>query len=180
VRKQTLAAVLCVAALGLVVAGCGDDNDDEPAAATTTEMTTPAAASEDIVATAQATPDLSTLVAAVTAADLGSTLQGEGPYTVFAPTNDAFAEIQDTVDTLLKPENKDDLANVLKYHVVEGAVKAADLSDGQEITTVQGDKLPVSIDGDTVKVGEATVTQPDVMASNGVVHVIDKVLVPQS
>lgn len=179
-RKKTLAATLCVAALGLVVAGCGDDNDDEAAAPTTTEMTAPAAASEDIVATAQATPDLSTLVAAVTAADLGPTLQGDGPYTVFAPDNAAFAEIQDTVDTLLKPENKKDLANVLTYHVVEGAVKAADLSDGQEVTTVQGDKLTVSIDGDTVKVGDATVTQPDVTASNGIVHVIDTVLVPKS
>ena len=179
-RKKTFAALLCVAALGLVAAGCGDDNEDESAATTTTEMTTPAAETQDIVATAQATPELSTLVAAVTAADLGPTLQGEGPYTVFAPTNDAFAEIQDTVDTLLMPENKSDLADVLTYHVVEGAVKAADLTDGQEVTTVQGDKLTVSIDGDTVKVGDATVTQPDVAASNGVVHVIDKVLVPQS
>ena len=135
-------------------------------------------AGKDIVATAQATKDLSTLVAAVTAADLVKTLQGEGPYTVFAPTNEAFADIQSTVDTLLMPENKDDLTNVLTYHVVPGTYTAADLTDGQELTTVQGEKLKVSIDGDTVKVGDATVAQADVTTSNGVVHVIDTVLVP--
>lgn len=175
-KKRLMVLILCLSAVALVAAGCGDDEKDSTTAATTTTQS--AAAGKDVVATAQATPDLSTLVAAVTAADLVETLQGEGPFTVFAPTNEAFADIQSTVDTLLMPENKDDLTNVLTYHVVPGTYTAADLKDGQELTTVQGEKLTVSIEGDTVKVGDATVTQADVETSNGVVHVIDKVLVP--
>ena len=175
-KKRLMFLILCLSAVALMAAGCGDDEKDTTTAATTT--TQAAAAEQDIVATAQATPDLSTLVAAVTAADLVETLQGEGPFTVFAPTNEAFADIQSTVDTLLEPENKDDLTNVLTYHVVPGTYAAADLEDGQELTTVQGEKLTVSVDGDTVKVGDATVTQADVTTSNGVVHVIDTVLVP--
>lgn len=131
-----------------------------------------------IVETAAGIEDFSTLVAAVKAGGLVETLSGKGPFTVFAPTNDAFASIQDTVDTLLMPENKDDLKSVLTYHVVPGELKAADLTDGQELETVNGEKLTVSVNGDTVKVGDATVTTPDVDVSNGVVHVIDQVLVP--
>ncbi len=177
-RKRTLAVALSVAALGLVAAGCGSDDEETAATGTTAAETAPAEATEDIVAVAQATPDLSTLVSAVTAADLVETLQGEGPFTVFAPTNEAFSSIQDTVDTLLKPENKDDLTSVLTYHVVPGELNAADLTDGQELETVNGETLTVSVEGDTVKVGDATVVQADVPASNGVVHVIDTVLVP--
>jgi len=179
-RKTILAAALCVAALGLVVAGCGGNDEKDSTAAMPKTAAAAPAATGDVVKVAQGTPALSTLVAAVTAADLGATLQGAGPFTVFAPTNDAFASIQDTVDTLLMPENKKDLANVLTYHVVAGTYKAADLKDGQELTTVQGEKLKVSINGGTVKVGGATVAQPDVAVSNGVVHVIDKVLVPSA
>ena len=176
-QKRSLAIALSIAALGLVASGCGDDEESPAAAAPTPAATATPETAGDIVAVAQDTPDLSTLVAAVTAADLGPTLQGEGPFTVFAPTNDAFASIQSTVDTLLKPANKGDLANVLTYHVVPGATMAADLTDGQMLTTVQGEKLEVAIDGDTVTVGGATVSQPDVAASNGVVHVVDTVLV---
>ena len=177
-KPRLLLLVLCLSAVALIAAGCGGDDDggSTTSDAATTTATQPAG--KDIVATAQATKDLSTLVAAVTAADLVKTLQGEGPYTVFAPTNEAFADIQSTVDTLLEPENKDDLTNVLTYHVVPGTYNAADLTDGQELPTVQGEKLTVSVDGDTVKVGDATVTQADVETSNGVVHVIDTVLVP--
>ena len=175
--KRLLFLVLCLSAVALIAAGCGDDDTETTSDAATTTAMQPAA-DMDIVETAQATEDLSTLVAAVGAADLVKTLQGEGPFTVFAPTNEAFADIQSTVDTLLKPENKDDLTNVLTYHVVPGTYNAADLTDGQELTTVQGEKLTVSVDGDTVKVGDATVTQADVATSNGVVHVIDTVLVP--
>jgi len=175
-KKRLMFMILCLSAVALVAAGCGDDDKDATTAAPATTATQPA--EQDIVAAAQATPDLSTLVAAVTAADLVETLQGDGPFTVFAPNNAAFADIQSTVDTLLKPANKDDLTNVLTYHVVPGTYTAADLKDGQELTTVQGEKLPVSIEGDTVKVGDATVVQADVTTSNGVVHVIDKVLVP--
>ena len=134
--------------------------------------------SMDIVETAIATDALSTLVAAVTAGELVETLQSEGPFTVFAPTNDAFAAIQDTVNTLLLPENQADLQSVLTYHVVAGNVMAADLSDGMIVTTVQGETLVVSIIDGVVKINDATVVIADVATSNGVVHVIDTVLVP--
>ena len=119
-----------------------------------------------------------TLAAAVTAAGLVETLQGSGPFTVFAPTDAAFAAIQKDVDELLKPENKEKLTDILTYHVVSGNAMAADLEDGQEFTTVQGGKLKVSIKGDKVMINGANVTMADVAASNGVVHVIDKVLMP--
>jgi uncharacterized surface protein with fasciclin (FAS1) repeats len=128
---------------------------------------------KDIVAIALT--DAKTLAAA---AGLVATLQSEGPFTVFAPTDAAFADIQSSVDTLLKPENKSELANVLTYHVVSGKGHAADLSDGQELTTVQGGKLLVSMKDGKVMIGNATVIAADVEASNGVIHVIDKVLLP--
>ncbi|MEI6448218.1 MAG: fasciclin domain-containing protein, partial [Actinomycetes bacterium] len=124
--------------------------------------------------------DLTTLVVALKAVDLVSTLEGSGPFTVFAPTNAAFADIQSTVDTLLKPENKTQLQDVLKYHVVPGTYMAADLKDGQELTTAEGGKLKVTVKDGVVKVNGATVAAADVPASNGVVHVIDAVLVPES
>jgi uncharacterized surface protein with fasciclin (FAS1) repeats len=176
---------LCVVVPVLAFASaCGDDDDgstatSETPAATATPTATPGAAAEDIVALAQANPDLSTLVDAVTAADLAETLQADGPYTVFAPTNDAFAAVGDNALTrLLRPANQDQLAEILTYHVVPDEAMAADLQDGQTLTTVQGDKLEVSVDGETVTIGGATVTQPDVDASNGIVHVIDAVLMP--
>lgn len=132
---------------------------------------------KDIVAIAS--ESAKTLAAAVTAAGLVETLQGAGPFTVFAPTDAAFAAIQKDVDTLLKPENKEKLTSILTYHVVAGNAMAADLQDGQELTTVEGGKLKVSIKGDKVMIGDAHVTMADVAASNGVVHVIDKVLMPE-
>ena len=132
---------------------------------------------KDIVAIAS--ESAKTLAAAVKAAGLVQTLQGAGPFTVFAPTDTAFEAIQKDVDTLLKPENKEKLASILTYHVVSGETMAADLKDGQELTTVQGGKLKVAIKGDKVMIGEAQVTMADVAASNGVVHVIDKVLMPK-
>ena len=132
-----------------------------------------------IVETAVATDALSTLVAAVTAADLAETLSGPGPFTVFAPTNDAFAALPEgTVDTLLEPANRDQLTSVLTFHVVAGKALAADLTDGQTLTTVQGQTLTVKIDGATVTVNGVPVVQADVEASNGVVHVIGGVLLP--
>ena len=127
-----------------------------------------------------ASENAKTLAAAVTAADLVETLEGAGPFTVFAPTDDAFAAIQSDVDGLLKPENKAKLANILTYHVVSGAHLAADLEDGAELTTVQGEKLKVTVNGGKVTIGGANVTTADVAASNGVVHLIDKVLLPKS
>ena len=120
-----------------------------------------------------------TLASAVKAAGLVATLEGTGPFTVFAPTDAAFAAIQKDVDNLLKPENKAKLAKILTYHVVAGKHMAAELKDGAELTTVQGEKLKVSVKGNKVMIGEATVTTADVAASNGVVHLIDKVLMPK-
>lgn len=120
-----------------------------------------------------------TLAAAVNAADLKTTLEGSGPFTVFAPTDAAFAAIQKDVDNLLKPENKAKLSKILTYHVVSGKHMAADLKDGSELTTVQGEKLKVSIKDNKVMIGDAHVTTADVAASNGVVHLIDKVLMPK-
>ena len=131
---------------------------------------------KDIVAIAS--ESAKTLAAAVTVAGLVETLKGAGPFTVFAPTDAAFSAIQKDVDNLLKPENKAKLADILTYHVVSGNAMAADLEDGQELTTVQGGKLKVAIKGDKVMIGDAQVTLADVAASNGVVHVIDKVLMP--
>ena len=190
--RKTFAVALCVPALAFGVAACGGDDEDSGSSSTTsTEMesngtmdsgTTGAIGAEDIVAVAQGTDDLSTLVDAVTAADLVPTLQGEGPFTVFAPTNEAFAALPPAeLERLLKPAIKAELAYILTYHVVAGDVKAADLSDGQMVETVQGEKLKVSISDDgTVMVGDATVVTPDVEASNGTVHVIDAVLVPSN
>lgn len=148
-------------------------------------------AGKDIVANASAAPNLSTLVAAVTAAGLVETLQGAGPFTVFAPTDDAFSALPaGTVEGLLKPEAKADLTGVLTYHVVPGNVDAATLTqqitDGggeAKLTTVQGAVLTAKADNGTVTLTDAkgnvaTVTTADVKQSNGVVHVIDKVLMP--
>jgi uncharacterized surface protein with fasciclin (FAS1) repeats len=129
---------------------------------------------------ALATESAKTLATAVQAADLVTTLQGKGPFTVFAPTDASFAAIQKDVDSLLKPENKSKLANVLTYHVVSGELMAADLKDGAELTTVQGGKLKVSVKDHKVMIGNAHVTTADVCATNGVVHLIDKVLLPKA
>lgn len=133
----------------------------------------------DIVGLAAGTADLSTLVAAVKAAGLVETLQGEGPFTVFAPTNEAFAALPEgTLESLLKPENKDQLVKILTYHVVPGKVKSTDLKDGMKVNTVEGEKVKIAISDAVVKVNDAKVISADVMASNGVVHVIDKVILP--
>ncbi|CTQ32444.1 fasciclin domain-containing protein [Jannaschia rubra] len=146
-----------------------------------TALSTPAFAQDmDIVDTAAAQGNFTTLLAAAEAAGLVETLKGEGPLTVFAPTDEAFAALPDgTVETLLMPENKDQLTSILMYHVVPGKVMSGDLSDGMEATTAGDQTLTVSMDGDAVMLGDATVTQADVEASNGVIHVIDTVMLPE-
>jgi uncharacterized surface protein with fasciclin (FAS1) repeats len=136
----------------------------------------------DIVDTAVATEDLSTLVTAVTEAELVTTLQGEGPFTVFAPTNAAFASLPaGTLETLLIPDNQADLQSILTYHVVPGEVLASDLADGMTVETVNGEILTFGVDASGVTInGSATVTMADITTSNGVVHVIDSVLLPPS
>ena len=142
-------------------------------------FTTASVKAGDIVDTAAASDQFSTLVAAVKAAGLVETLKGEGPFTVFAPTNDAFAALPaGTVENLLKPENKDKLVAVLTYHVIPGKVMSADISGKMaDVATVQGSSL--SIDATSgVKVDNASVTTADIITSNGVIHVIDQVVLP--
>jgi uncharacterized surface protein with fasciclin (FAS1) repeats len=136
--------------------------------------------SKNIVENAMGSTDHTTLVAAVKQAGLVETLSGTGPFTVFAPTNEAFAMIpKATLDGLMKAEMKADLAKILTYHVVAGSLKAADLKDGQELTTVQGGKLLVSVKDGVVMVNGAKVTIADAVSSNGVTHVINGVLMPK-
>ncbi len=134
----------------------------------------------DIVDTAIAADDFNTLVAAVQAADLVDTLKGEGPFTVFAPTDEAFAALPEgTLDDLLKPENKDKLTAILTYHVLPGKVMSGDIAGkSMDVETVQG--TTVAIDATSgVKVDDAMVTSADIETSNGVIHVIDKVILPE-
>lgn len=151
------------------------------ALAASTFLAAPALAdnhSKDIVDTAVAAGSFTTLVAAVQAAGLVDTLKGEGPFTVFAPTDDAFAALPaGTVEDLLKPENKDKLTAVLTYHVVPGKVMSGDLSNGMKAATVQGAEVTIMTEGG-VKVDAANVTTADIEASNGVIHVIDAVILP--
>jgi uncharacterized surface protein with fasciclin (FAS1) repeats len=187
IRARGLTALALVGVLTL--AACGDDDDDTAAtvaptvaatvapAATMAPDGTAAMAEGDIVAVASSNPDFSTLVAAVKAAGLVETLQGAGPFTVFAPTNEAFAALPAGVlDALLLPENKDTLVKILTYHVLPAKVMAADVTAG-EVATVEGGTIDITTEGG-VKVNEANVTATDVAASNGVIHVIDAVLVP--
>ena len=137
-----------------------------------------AAASKDIVDTASDAGSFATLLAAAEAAGLVDTLKGDGPFTVLAPTDAAFAELPDgTVETLLMPENKDQLVAILTYHVVPGKVMSTDLQDDMEAATVQGTTVMIDLDNG-VMVDEATVIQADIETSNGVIHVIDKVITP--
>lgn len=138
-----------------------------------------AADKQTVVAIAAGNPDFSTLVAAVKAAGLAETLSGEGPFTVFAPTNEAFAKLPaGTVDTLLKPENKAKLAGILTYHVVAGKVMAADVKTSK-VKTVQGGELDVVVKDGSVTVDGAKVVKTDIVGSNGVIHVIDTVVLPK-
>lgn len=136
---------------------------------------------KDIVDVAAGNPDFSTLVAAVKAAGLVDALKGDGPLTVFAPTNAAFAKLPaGTVESLLMPENKDKLIAILTYHVVAGKVMAADVVKVDSATTLQGQDITVKVSNGKVMVDNANVVATDVAASNGVIHVIDTVILPAS
>jgi uncharacterized surface protein with fasciclin (FAS1) repeats len=133
----------------------------------------------DIVDTAAGSPDFTTLVAAVKAAGLVDTLKGKRPFTVFAPTNEAFAKLPaGTVENLLKPENKDALVKILTYHVVAGKVLAKDVVTLSKAKTVQGDSIVINVVGGAVLVDNANVIKTDLETSNGVIHVIDSVIMP--
>ncbi|MCC4784406.1 fasciclin [Vibrio splendidus] len=135
---------------------------------------------KDIVDVAAENGSFTTLVAAVKAAGLVDTLKGDGPFTVFAPTDEAFAALPEgTVEMLLKPENKDKLVAILTYHVVPGKIMAAEVMKLSSAETVQGEAVMVAIDDGNVMINKAKVVIPDVKASNGVIHVIDAVLLPK-
>lgn len=137
-------------------------------------------AKEDIISLAAGNEAFSTLVAAVKAAGLVETLKGKGPFTVFAPTNEAFDKLpKGTVESLLKPENKDKLIALLTYHVVAGSVKAADVVKLDKAKTVQGAEVTIEVkDGSVMLNGKSKVVKADMLATNGVVHVIDSVILP--
>ena len=137
-------------------------------------------ASQDIVDTAVSAGSFKTLVAALQAAGLVDTLKGKGPFTVFAPTDEAFAKLPPgTVEDLLKPENKEKLVAILTYHVVPGTDFASQIAKMKSVKTVNGQTLAISVDGSTVMVGNAKVIKTDILCSNGVIHVIDSVLLPK-
>lgn len=199
--KKTILSIAVASASVFMFASCNDEKKTDASTTVSTDTSATAkmadqpattdeagvmvggskmVASKNIVENAAGSADHTTLVAAVKAAGLAETLSGAGPFTVFAPTNEAFAKLPaGAVDNLLKPEMKKDLTSVLTYHVVPGALKAADLKDGQKLKTVQGKELTVSVKDGVVMIDGAKVTIPDVISSNGVTHVIDAVLMPK-
>lgn len=194
---KTFKTLSLIALSGLVFMACGEkkkEKAEETMEAVTeevTDMVEPEESSPNIVEVAAGDENFSTLVTAVTAADLAGTLSGEGPFTVFAPTNDAFAKLPEgTVESLLEPDSKDALTGILTYHVVSGnfdaaaVIEAINSNDGTfTVTTVQGDPIELRlVDGKVVltdaRGGTATVLITDVAASNGVIHAIDTVVMP--
>lgn len=186
--KHLTLAVSAIALLSISTPAFADEHGHDHAAPAAAEEAAPAAeeaapapeaaVAGDVVATASSNPDFSTLVAALKAAELVEALQAEGPFTVFAPNNAAFAALPaGALDDLLKPENKEKLQAVLKYHVVAGKIGSADIAEGEtEVDTlVEGKKLKISKTADGVTVNGAKVSAVDVPASNGVIHVIDAV-----
>ena len=182
------ATVLALGSIALVPAQAKDKMMKSEMSGEKTVMVGGAAMypSKNIVENAVNSKDHTTLVAAVKAAGLVDTLSGPGPFTVFAPTNAAFGKLpKGTVDTLVKPENKATPTKILTYHVVPGKLNAADLKDGQKLTTVEGEQLTVKKSGGKAmlvdaKGGSSTITIPDVNQSNGVIHVIDTVVMPKA
>ena len=181
--------IATAAASVLLLAACGNDDEATSSSSSpaTAEATPPAdespASSETITDIVAGNPEFSTLLAAVEAAGLAETLSGDGPFTVFAPTDAAFAELPaETLEALLQPANQDQLAAILTYHVVPAEVMAADVEAG-EVPTVNSAPFTVALDGGGVEItdgqgNQANVTETDIDASNGVVHVIDSVLLP--
>lgn len=200
-KKNLFSFLLALLSTGLFITSCNDSGKETT---TTTEMSDTATSkmadqsamateekgimvgganmvpSKNIVENAVNSTDHTTLVAAVKAAGLAETLSGTGPFTVFAPTNAAFEKLpKGTVEGLLKADKKADLTKILTYHVVPGSMMAADLKDGQNLTTVEGGTLKVSVKDGKVMINGANVTIADIVSSNGVTHVIDGVVTPK-
>jgi len=163
--------LLCLMLLGVAFSTLQTRGDDDMGAEK---------GKKDIVDTAVAAGDFKTLAAALKAADLVDTLKGKGPFTVFAPTDEAFAKLPaGTLEMLLKPENKAKLVKILTYHVVSGKETAADVSKMTSAKTVEGSDVKITVTDGKVKVDDANVTKADIECSNGVIHVIDTVLMPE-
>ena len=180
-KKNFLTLLAAVVLTSATFIACNNESEKKTTEeTTTTPMDEPTMeAPKDVVDIAIGSTDHTTLVSAVTAAGLVETLKGAGPFTIFAPTNAAFSALPaGTVESLLTPEKKADLTSILTYHVVSGAVMAGDLKDGQKVKTLQGGELTVSIKDGKVMINGANVTTADLKGSNGVVHVIDAVLMP--
>jgi uncharacterized surface protein with fasciclin (FAS1) repeats len=176
---KRIAIILALAALSGTVALAGGNDCDGQRASALGVRKVAYRAEKDIVDTAVSTGKFNTLVAAVKAAGLVDTLKGEGPFTVFAPTDEAFAKLPaGTVESLLKPENHDKLVRILTYHVVPGRVLAKDVAGIDSAKTVEGGSLKFNATGGKVRVNNATVVMADVKTSNGVIHVVDTVLMP--
>ena len=175
--KLVSLAVLGFAATSLVSCNAPKEGGEET---TDTTVVAPVEVPNTVVDIAVGSADHTTLVAAVTAAGLVETLSGDGPFTIFAPTNAAFAALPaGTVEDLLKPENKDKLTSILTYHVVAGNVMSAQLSDGQKVVTLNGQELTVAIKEGVVTINGAKVVAADLAGSNGVIHVVDSVILPK-
>ena len=162
--------------------GLGEPADDDLEAQMAAAMEAEAQSEDDggDVDGAMKTEGFKTLVAAVTAADLAETLSGEGPFTVFAPTDEAFSKLPaGTLESLLKPENKDKLIAILTYHVVPGKVMAKEVVSLSKAKTVQGSNVKIAVKDGTVMIDKAKVTKADIPCKNGVIHVIDKVILPK-
>lgn len=167
------AVLLAAAGIAAVAMACGGDDEEEP-----TPTPTAPAGPADIVDTAVAAGNFTTLAKALEEAGLVETLKGAGPFTVFAPTDEAFAALPaGTLDSLLA--DRDELTKVLTYHVVSGRVTSDQVTMLTEAETVQGSKLSISVENGQVRINDATVVTADVEASNGVIHVIDRVLIPE-
>jgi uncharacterized surface protein with fasciclin (FAS1) repeats len=188
-RKTKITALAGIAVAALLLTGCAPAEDNTPSTEATEEAQVDQTPTEDttteetlgnIVEVAVGAGTFNTLAAALTAADLVATLEGEGPFTVFAPTDDAFAALPEgLLAALLLPENKAVLQSILTYHVVSGEVFAADVTTG-DVTTVEGSTFMIDTSEGVVINGVANVTATDIRASNGVIHVIDAVIVPAS
>jgi len=176
-RIKYAGVALATSAL-LFAAGCSSSSSDSAAEPSPSASVEASGAPGTIVEEASANEDFSTLVAAVGAAKLVETLRSEGPYTVFAPTNEAFEALpKGLVKKLLKPENQETLKKILTYHVVADKVTSDEITPG-DVTTVEGQDVSLSVNGEAVKVNDATVVVADVETANGVIHAIDAVLLP--
>jgi uncharacterized surface protein with fasciclin (FAS1) repeats len=187
VRSYSAVSLIVAMAFAVSLAGCGGEEPAAPSGPPPEKKKMgeveprrlPAAETQNIVQTAMAAEEFSTLCEALKAADLVEALERGGPYTVFAPTDEAFGKLPEgTLDELLKPESKDQLTGVLKHHVISGKMTATDVAGAESLTTISGTQLAVTVHDGAVMVGDAKVVQADIEASNGVIHAIDAVLLP--